>query len=129
MAEIGVDMGRFPAAGYLASWAGMGPGEHQSGGKSRSVRGRDGDSWLQRHLAAAAMAAARTKDSCFAAQYAHLVRSLSKLKPRKAVGHSLLVVVWHILSTDATYQELGNEWFERRSSPKRRAWGHSGLGN
>lgn len=65
IAEIGVDMTRFGTAGRLASWAGMCPGQHESAGKSRSGRARHGDSWLQRHLAVAAMAAAHTTDCRF----------------------------------------------------------------
>ena len=61
IAEIGIDMTRFGAAARLASWAGMCPGQHESAGTSRSGRARHGDTHLQKHLAVAAMAAARTR--------------------------------------------------------------------
>ncbi|MGH9068432.1 MAG: IS110 family transposase [Acidimicrobiales bacterium] len=124
IAEIGTDMGRFPTAGHLASWAGMCPGQHESAGKSRSGRARHGDVWLQRYLTVAAMAAARTKGSYFSAQYGRLVRTRGKAKARKAVGHSLLVVVWHVLDAGVPYAELGDDWFERRNDPARRARRH-----
>jgi transposase len=124
IAEIGVDMSRFPTARHLASWAGMCPGQHESAGKSRSGRARHGNTWLQRHLAVAAMAAARDKDSYFAAQYAQLVRRRGKAKARKAVGHSLLVAIWHMLTTGELYNELGHDWFEKRNNPERRARRH-----
>ncbi len=124
VAETGGDMSRFSSAAHLASWAGMCPGQHESAGKSRSGRARHGNIWLQRHLAVAAMAAARTKGTYFAAQYARLVRTRGKAKARKAVGHSLLVAAWHILDGGVPYAELGEDWFERRNSPERRARRH-----
>ena len=121
IAEIGVDMTRFGSAGRLASWAGMCPGQHESAGKSRSGRARHGDSWLQRHLAVAAMAAARTKNTYLAAQYARLVGRRGKARARKAVGHSILVAAFHILASGKPYADLGGDYFLRRNSPERRA--------
>lgn len=119
--EIGVDMTVFGTASRLSSWAGMCPGQHESAGKSRSGRARHGDSWLQRNLAVAAMAAARTKDTYLAAQYGRLVKRRGKPRARKAVGHSILVACFHILAGAVPYQDLGADYFQRRNTPEQRA--------
>ena len=124
IAEIGVDMARFGTASRLASWAGMCPGQHESAGKSRSGRARHGDTHLQKHLAVAAMAAARTKDTYLAAQYARLVGRRGKARARKAVGHSILVAAFHILAGGVPYAELGGDYYLKRNSPERRARKH-----
>jgi len=122
IAEIGVDMSVFGSAARLSSWAGMCPGQHESAGKSRSGRARHGDTWLQRHLAVAAMSAARSKNSYPSAQYARLLaHHRGKPRARKAVGHSLLVACFYILARSVPYQDLGADFYQRRNSPQRRA--------
>lgn len=121
IAEIGVDMSAFPTASHLASWAGMCPGQHESAGKPKKGTARHGDSWLQRNLAVAAMAAARTKGTYLAAQYGRLASRRGKRRARKAVGHSILIGCWHILADNTSWNELGSDYFDRRQDPQRLA--------
>lgn len=113
IAEIGIDMTRFPTAGHLASWAGMCPGNNVTGGKNRSGRTTKGDVWLRDILTQCAWTAARTRDTYLAAQFWRLSRRIGKKKAAMAVGHSILVAAWHILTHDVDYDDLGADWFAR----------------
>ncbi|WP_131770234.1 IS110 family transposase [Candidatus Protofrankia californiensis] len=115
IAETGADMTRFPTAGHLASWAGICPGHHESAGKRRSGKTRHGNHWLGGALGTAAMAAARTRDTTYlGARYRRLAPRLGKKKALVAIEHSTLTAVWHMLTNDTDYQDLGGDYFTRR---------------
>ena len=121
IAETGADMARFPSAGDLASWVGVCPGSHESAGKRRRVATTAGNQWLRRALVESARAAARTKHSYFGAQYRQIARRRGPNKAAIAVAHSLIELVWHLLSTGEVYNDLGEDYFSKRQDPERRA--------
>ncbi len=116
IAEIGVDMSRFPTAGHLASWAGMCPGNHESAGKRRTGKARKGDAALRSALCESAWAAARTR-TYLGSLYRRLARRFGKKAEAKAafaVGHAILVIVWHVLHDERDYQDLGADYLDKR---------------
>jgi transposase len=115
IAETGADMTRFRTAGHLASWAGVCPGHHESAGKHKSGKTRHGNRWLGAALGTAAMAASRTRDKTYlGARYHRLAPRLGKKKAIVAVEHSILTVVWHMLTDNADYHDLGGDYFTQR---------------
>jgi len=103
-----------PTAKQLASWAGQCPGNDQSAGKRRSGTPRKGSKWLDRTLEEAAMAAIRTKDSYLAAQYARLRPRRGHKKALGAGKHSIIGIIWHMLTTGEPYPDLGGDYFRKR---------------
>lgn len=115
LAETGVDMGRFPTSRHISSWAKVSPGNNESAGKRKSGRTGKGNPWLRSTLVEAAVCAARTKRSYLSAQYHRLAARRGNKRAAMAVAHSILVIVYHILSNGVAYSDLGNDYFDRRS--------------
>jgi transposase len=113
LAEIGVDMTVFADEHHLSSWCGICPGNEESAGKRLRSRSRKGNPWLRRALTEAAWGASHVKQSYFAAHYRRLAARRGKKRALIAVGHSLLVVIYHVLRYQVEYQDLGQDYFDR----------------
>src|SRR5829696_1076821 len=115
VAEIGSDMGRFPTAAHLVSWAGLCPRSDESAGKRRSTRLRKGAPWLKTALVQCAWAASRKRDGYLRAQFQRLRQRRGPKKAVCAVAASMLTAIWHMLRDGTFYQDLGADHFHRRS--------------
>jgi transposase len=124
LAEIGLDMTRFPTAGHLVSWAKLCPATIQSGAKIKNGKTGKGDPYLKGVLGEIAAAAAKTQ-TFLGERYRRLVKRMGKLKALVAVARSILVIIWHLLGDPASrYRDLGADYFARRIDTGRKTRDH-----
>jgi transposase len=118
LAEIGVDMSRFPTAGHLLSWAGLCPRLDESAGKRRSTRVSKGAPWLKTVLVQCAWAASRSQETYLRAQFLRLKARRGPKKAAMAVAASILTAAYHMLRDKSEYRDLGPDYFVRRDAAR-----------
>jgi transposase len=125
IAEIGIDMSRFPTAAHLSSWARFAPGVNESAGKKKAAGTTGhGNPYLARALGEAAVAASRT-DTFLGQRYRRLARRRGKKKAIVAVGRSILIIVWHLLAEpDTRFTDLGPGFYDQRINASRQTRAH-----
>lgn len=115
LAEIGIDISRFPTAARLASWAKVCPGNNESAGKRKTGKTGHGNPWLRDTLVEAAWGATRTRNTYLATQYHRLAARRGAKRAIMAVAHSILIIVYSLLKNGGEYQELGANYFDERN--------------
>jgi transposase len=122
LAEMGLDMRQFPTAKDLVSWAGLAPGNHQSGGKRYACHTTKGNNPLRSMMTQAAWAAARTKDTFLKARYHRLAARRGKKRAIVAIAHSMLESAWYMLTRRQPYQELGGDYYDQRKKESKASY-------
>ncbi len=125
IAEVGLDMARFPTAAHLTSWARFAPGVKESAGKKKGTGSTGhGNRYLARMLGEAAVSAGKT-DTFLGERYRRIARRRGKKRAIVAVGRSILVIVWHLLSDPETrFHDLGSDFYDTRIGPDRKKRNH-----
>lgn len=115
IAELGVDMTVFPTVRHASAWAGVCPGNNQSGGKTKAAPVRKGNVYLKTALVQAALGAARTGGSYYKNKYFRLRARRGAKRAAMAIAHKILIAAYHVLSTGTPYKELGELYLDRRN--------------
>jgi transposase len=124
IAETGLDMGVFPTAGHLVSWAGLAPVARQSGPRSRKPGKGQGNAFLKNHCSQAANGAGKT-DTFLGTRFRRLNGRIGGARAHCAVARSILIIVWHLLKDPtARYRDLGADWHDRKASRDKKIRGH-----
>jgi transposase len=118
IAETGADMGRFPDAGHLASWAGTCPGSNESAGRVKSTHTRPGNPYLKGALGIAAMSAARSHSTYLSAKYRRIASRRGPVKAIVALEHAMLIAIYNMLTTGAFYCDPGDDFYTRLNPDK-----------
>ncbi len=116
LGEIGDDMSRWPDHRHFAAWAGLCPGNHESAGKRKNIAVRKGNPFLKSILVQVATAAVRTKGSYYQAKFIRLSKRRGYKRAIVAIAHSMLIGIYHIVRDDRPFEELGSDWFSKRSA-------------
>jgi len=119
LAEIGLDMKKFPTAGHISSWAGISPGNNESAGKRKSGKTRKGNKTLKSILTQCAKSAVMNKNNFYYAQYQRLVVKRGANRATVAVAHSMLISIYYILKDNIEYIDLGSDFYHKFNAEKK----------